>query len=130
MRAGGSLTFLTGGTRARAQLGLAAVTSTFAAVESLSQSVALELAPIRVNTIRPGFIDNDFWVVLPAATVEEIRVKVRANFPARRLGTAADIGHAAVFLMTNPYVTGTVLEVSGGDSTASSHTMRARIVPD
>ena len=113
--AGGSMTFLTGGTGARAKLGLAAVTSTFAAVEALSQSLALELAPIRVNTIRPGFIDTDFWDVLPAATVEDIRAKVRANFPARRLGTAADVGHAAVFLMTNPYVTGTVLEVSGGE---------------
>lgn len=30
-------------------------------------------------------------------------------------GTPADIGHAALFLMTNPYVTGTVLEVSGGE---------------
>jgi NAD(P)-dependent dehydrogenase (short-subunit alcohol dehydrogenase family) len=50
-----------------------------------------------------------------SATVEEIRAKVRARFPARRLGTAADIGHAAVFLMTNPYVTGTLLEVSGGE---------------
>lgn len=115
LRAGGSMTFLTGGIGARAKLGLAAVTSTFAAVESLSQSLALELAPIRVNTIRPGFINTDFWHALPASTVEEIRTKVRANFPARRLGTAADIGHAAVFLMTNPYVTETVLEVSGGE---------------
>ena len=115
LRAGGSMTFLTGGTGARAKLGLAAVTSTFAAVELLSQSLALELAPIRINTIRPGFIDTDFWDVLPSADVEEIRAKVRAKFPARRLGTAGDVGHAAVFLMTNPYVTGTVLEVSGGE---------------
>ena len=115
LKAGGSMTFLTGGAGARAKFGLAAVTPTFAAVESLSQSLALELAPIRVNTIRPGFVDTDFWDVLPAETVEEIRAKVRANFPARRLGTPADVGHAAVFLMTNPYVTGTVLEVSGGE---------------
>ena len=38
---------------------------------------------------------------------------VRAKFPARRLGQAAEVGHAAVFLMTNPYVTGTVLDVTG-----------------
>ena len=113
--AGGSMTFLSGGTGARAKLGLAAVTSTFAAVESLSQSLALELAPIRVNTIRPGFIDTDFWDVLPAEDVENIRAKVRATFPVQRLGVPADVGHAAVFLMTNPYVTGTVLEVSGGE---------------
>ena len=115
MLAGGSMTFLSGGTGARAKLGLAAVTSTFAAVESLSQSLALELAPIRVNTIRPGFIDTDFWDVLPAEDVENIRAKVRATFPVQRLGVPADVGHAAVFLMTNPYVTGTVLEVSGGE---------------
>ncbi|MGI4809493.1 MAG: hypothetical protein ACRYF2_15455 [Janthinobacterium lividum] len=41
--------------------------------------------------------------------------RVGANFPTRRPGTAADVGHAAVFLMTNPYVTGTVLEVSGSE---------------
>ena len=115
MQAGGSMTFLTGGTGARAKLGLAAVTATFAAVESLSQSLALELAPIRVNTIRPGFIDTNFWDVLPAEDVENIRAKVRATFPVQRLGMPVDVGHAAVFLMTNPYVTGTVLEVAGGE---------------
>jgi len=47
--------------------------------------------------------------------VENIRAKVRATFPVQRLGVPADMGHAAVFLMTNPYVTGTVLEVSGGE---------------
>jgi NAD(P)-dependent dehydrogenase (short-subunit alcohol dehydrogenase family) len=111
----GTITFLTGGTGARAKLGLAAVTSTFAAVDSLAQSLALELAPIRVNTIRPGFIDTEFWDDLPPEQVEAIRNKVSETFPARRVGTIADVGHAAVFLMTNPYVTGTVLEVSGGE---------------
>lgn len=112
---GGSMTFLTGGIGARAKLGLAAVTSTFAAVDALSQSLALELAPIRVNTIRPGFIDTEFWDALSPNEVETIRAKVKERFPARRVGTIADVGHAAVFLMTNPYVTGTVLEVSGGE---------------
>ncbi len=116
LEVGGSMTFLTGGTGAEAKLAsLAAVTPTFAAVESLSQSLALELAPIRVNTIRPGFIDTEFWDALPAEEREAVRAKVRSTFPARRLGAAADVGHAAVFLMTNPYVTGTVLDVSGGE---------------
>lgn len=111
----GSITFLTGGTGARAKLGLAAVTSVFSAVEALSGSLALELAPVRVNTIRPGFVETEFWNFLSEKQREEIRAKVRAKFPVRRLGMPADIGHAALFLMTNPYVTGTVLEVSGGE---------------
>jgi NAD(P)-dependent dehydrogenase (short-subunit alcohol dehydrogenase family) len=111
----GSITLLTGGTAARAKLGLAAVTSVFSAVEALSGSLALELAPVRVNTIRPGFVETEWWNFLSDAQREEIRAKVRAKFPSRRLGTPADIGHAALFLMTNPYVTGTVLEVGGGE---------------
>jgi len=115
LAAGGSMTFLTGGIGAKAKPGLAAVTSTFAAVDTLSRSLALDLAPIRVNTIRPGFVDTEFWDALSPEDVEALRHKVETTFPARRIGTIADIGHAAVFLMTNPYVTGTVLEVSGGE---------------
>ena len=111
----GSITFLTGGIAARSKLGMTAVTSTFAAVEALTRSLALELGPVRVNAIRPGFIDTDLWNFLSPTDAADVREKVRANFPARRIGRPADVGHAAVFLMTNPYVTGTVLEVSGGE---------------
>jgi NAD(P)-dependent dehydrogenase (short-subunit alcohol dehydrogenase family) len=55
------------------------------------------------------------WSFLDDAAREELRRKVRETFPTRRIGTIEDIGHAAVFLMTNPYVTGAVLEVSGGE---------------
>ena len=111
----GSITFMTGGIAARPKIGMTAVTSAFAAVEALGRSLALELGPIRVNTIRPGFIDTDFWTLLPEAQAAAVREKVRTQFPARRLGQPSDIGHAAVFLMTNPYVTGTVLDVTGGE---------------
>lgn len=120
LRPGGSITFLTGGMATRPKLGFTAVTSAFAAVEALSGSLALELAPTRVNTIRPGFIDTDMWSFLPTEHRDGMRQKVQETFPARRVGKAADIGHAALFLMTNPYVTGTVLEVSGGENLVPS----------
>lgn len=120
LRAGGSITFLTGGMATRPKIGFAAVTSTFAALEALSGSLALELAPTRVNTIRPGFIDTDMWSFLPAEHRDGLRKKVEETFPSRRAGKAQDIGHAALFLMTNPYVTGTVLEVSGGENLVPS----------
>lgn len=120
LRSGGSITFLTGGMAARPKIGFAAVTSTFAAVEALSGSLALELAPTRVNTIRPGFIDTDMWSFLPAEHRDGLRKKVEDTFPSRRVGKAQDIGHAALFLMTNPYVTGAVIEVSGGENLVPS----------
>lgn len=120
LKAGGSITFLTGGVAARAKSGLAAVVAAFAAVESLSGSLALELAPTRVNTIRPGYVDTDLWSGLSDSERIDLKEKVRSTFPARRAGTSDDIGHAALFLMSNPYVTGTVIEVSGGENLVPS----------
>jgi NAD(P)-dependent dehydrogenase (short-subunit alcohol dehydrogenase family) len=120
LRAGGTITFFTGGAAVRPKLGFTAPSTAFVAVEALSGSLALELAPVRVNTIRPGFVDTDMWSILPADVRNGLRDKVRENFPARRAGTAADIAHAALFLMTNPYVTGTVIEVTGGENLVPS----------
>jgi NAD(P)-dependent dehydrogenase (short-subunit alcohol dehydrogenase family) len=116
MRAGGSITFLTGGAAIRPRPGIAMVTATFAALESLSTALALELGPIRVNTLRPGVIDTDMWSFLDESARDKLRAKVRETFPVRRIGTIEDVGHAAVFLMTNPYMTGAVLEISGGET--------------
>jgi NAD(P)-dependent dehydrogenase (short-subunit alcohol dehydrogenase family) len=59
VRPGGSITFLSGGLAARPDPGTAMVASAFAAVEALGRAQAVELAPLRVNTIRPGFVDSD-----------------------------------------------------------------------
>jgi NAD(P)-dependent dehydrogenase (short-subunit alcohol dehydrogenase family) len=120
LRPNGTITFLSGGMAARPKLGFTAVTSAFAAVEALASSLAVELAPTRVNTIRPGFIDTDMWAFLPAEVRAGLKKGVEASFPARRAGKVEDVAHAALFLMTNPYVTGTVLEVSGGENLVSS----------
>ncbi len=115
LAADGSITFLTGGSAARSKIGLTAITSAYSAVEALARSLALELGPIRVNTLRPGFIDTSMWDFLSGAEVAALRERVRERFPTRRLGTPADVGHAAVFLMANPYVTGTAIEITGGE---------------
>lgn len=120
LRAGGSMSFLSGGMAVRPKPGFAAVTASFAAVEALAASLAVELAPTRVNTIRPGYVETDMWNFLPAEVRAGMSQQVAASFPARRAGQAADIAHAALFLMTNPYVTGTVLEVTGGETLVNS----------
>jgi NAD(P)-dependent dehydrogenase (short-subunit alcohol dehydrogenase family) len=112
--AGGSITFLSGGLAVRPEAGRAMVTAAFAAVEALGRALAVELSPTRVNTIRPGFIDSSMWSFLDDSERERMREEQRASLPARRVGDVEDIGQAAVFLMTSPYVTGAVLEVNGG----------------
>jgi len=115
LRAGGSITFVTGVAAVKPRAGMAMVSVAFAAVEALARALAIELGPVRVNTIRPGLIDSDMWSFLDATARGELHAKVTAMFPVHRVGAPADIGHAAIFLMTNPYVTGSVLEVTGGE---------------
>jgi len=112
----GSITFVTGGAAVRPRAGITTLTAAFAALEALSQALALELGPLRVNTLRPGLVDSEMWNFLDEAAREQLRQKAREQFPVRRIGSIEDIGHAALFLMTNSYVTGTVLEVSGGET--------------
>jgi NAD(P)-dependent dehydrogenase (short-subunit alcohol dehydrogenase family) len=116
MRTGGSITFLTGGAAIRPRSGISIISAAFSALESLTRSLAIELGPLRVNTIRPGYTDSEMWSFLDDNAREQLRRKVRAAMPVRRIGTVDDIGHAAVFLMTNPQVTGSILEITGGET--------------
>jgi NAD(P)-dependent dehydrogenase (short-subunit alcohol dehydrogenase family) len=116
MRAGGSITFVTGAAVVRPPRNAAMVTAAFAAVEVLSRALALELGPLRVNTIRPGYTDSEMWSSLSDADRDDLRRRVADAIPVGRIGTPEDIAHAAVFLMTSRQTTGAVVEVSGGET--------------
>jgi NAD(P)-dependent dehydrogenase (short-subunit alcohol dehydrogenase family) len=120
MRAGGSITFVTGVAVVRPPGNAAMVTAAFAAIEALSRALALELGPLRVNTIRPGYTDSEMWSGLSDAERDDLRRRVADALPVGRMGTPGDIAHAAVFLMTSRQTTGAVLEVSGGESLVDS----------
>jgi NAD(P)-dependent dehydrogenase (short-subunit alcohol dehydrogenase family) len=116
MRKGGSITFTTGGLVVRPRVGASVMMVAFAGLEALTRALALELGPTRVNSIRPGVIDSEMWAGMPQAEHEAFFALAAERFPA---GQINDIGKAAVFLMTNDFVTGAVLEVSGGETLVS-----------
>jgi NAD(P)-dependent dehydrogenase (short-subunit alcohol dehydrogenase family) len=116
LRRKGSITFVTGGAAARAPARGSMITAAFAALEALTRALAVELGPQRVNAIRPGYTDSDMWSYLSETERDELRRRVAEAMPVRRMGTPDDVAHAAVFLMTNPQVTGAVLEVTGGET--------------
>jgi NAD(P)-dependent dehydrogenase (short-subunit alcohol dehydrogenase family) len=116
MAASGSITFVTGGAAVRPPAHGSMITAAFAAVEALTRALAIELGPRRVNTIRSGYTDSNMWSYLPDVRRRELRRRVAEAMPVGRMGTPDDVAHAAVFLMTNPQVTGAVLEVTGGET--------------
>jgi NAD(P)-dependent dehydrogenase (short-subunit alcohol dehydrogenase family) len=80
-------------------------------VEGLVHSMALELAPMRVNALHPGIIgDSPFWADKPAAVLEAYESRT----PGGKLATMADIVDATMFLLNNRGVSGTSLYVDRG----------------
>jgi 3-oxoacyl-[acyl-carrier protein] reductase len=80
----------------------------------LTKSLAHEVGSrnITVNAIAPGFIETDMTQVLS----QELRDKMIANTPLRRIGTPDDVAHAVKFLVSDEasFITGHVLDVNGG----------------
>lgn len=116
LRSRGSITFVTGGSVVRPRAGASMITAAFAAVEGLTRALAVELGPLRVNAIRPSYTDTEFWSFLSDQEREDFRRRVAETAPVRRAGTPQDVAQGAIFLMTNPQVTGTILEITGGDT--------------
>lgn len=114
----GSLTFFSGYASARPVPGAGAAAAAGAGIEALARTLAVELAPVRVNTVRAGSTDTPLLRQLLGGADDTALAAVGATLPVRRIATPAETAAVAIFLMTHPYVTGSVLTADGGASIA------------
>ena len=114
MTEGGSITFMSGTAAQRPILGASVATASCSAVEGFARALAVDLAPIRVNTIQPGYVDPPLLDGLLGVRRAEILAAVAAKLPVRRIGRAEEVADAVLFLMKNGYVTGITLTIDGG----------------
>ena len=114
VRPGGTLLFMgcTGGRRTAA--GLAFTAALTAALPAMAKSLALEVAPVRVNLIAAGFVDTPLSASLLSDRIGELREQLRTTLPIGRLIGPADVAALAVHLMTNTAVTGATFDIDGG----------------
>jgi NAD(P)-dependent dehydrogenase (short-subunit alcohol dehydrogenase family) len=115
MNPGGSFVLFSGVNAFKVNVGYLGVAITNGAVDFLTRSLALELAPLRVNTISPGVIDTGAWDSLGQEGKREYFELVSASNPARRIGTSDDVANAVLFAMTNTFLTGVTLKIDGGE---------------
>ncbi|HEY2126798.1 MAG TPA: SDR family oxidoreductase [Streptosporangiaceae bacterium] len=115
MTDGGSFVIFSGAAATKITVGTLAVAITNAAADTLARSLALELAPIRVNAISPGVIDTSAWDCLGEQGKADYFAEMRQRNPARRIGTPTDVAQAVVFAMTNTFLTGQTLHIDGGE---------------
>jgi NAD(P)-dependent dehydrogenase (short-subunit alcohol dehydrogenase family) len=87
------------------------VTTVNGGVSTMIRSLAIQLAPIRVNAIHPAIVgDSPFWAQTPPEVLEAFR----ARTPLGRLVEIDDVAHATEFLLENRAVNAVNLNVDGG----------------
>jgi NAD(P)-dependent dehydrogenase (short-subunit alcohol dehydrogenase family) len=114
IRAGGSLTLVSGFLSIRPRPNAAIVSAANGALESLTRALALELAPVRVNCVSPGIIDTPIRAAMSEAARREMLAKTAASLPVGRVGLSEDVAQQILALMNNGFATGSIIYLDGG----------------
>ena len=119
VRPGGTLLFMSGTGGRRIGVGYSIISSATAAMPALIASLAVEIAPIRVNLIAPGFVDTPLSASLLGDQLEQRREQLRTTLPIGRVVGPEDVAALAVHLMTNTALTGATYDIDGGQHLVS-----------
>ena len=106
-----SIVLFGGQAKERPYPGSTTVSTVNGGIATMVHTLAVELAPLRVNAIHPGIVgDSPAWSGKPPEVLERVRVRT----PTGRLPTMADIAGAVLFLLDNQSVNGVNLSLDGG----------------
>jgi NAD(P)-dependent dehydrogenase (short-subunit alcohol dehydrogenase family) len=105
----GSITMLSGASAMKPPEATSLAAAANASIVSFAKALAIELAPVRVNSLMPGPVETP----LHGENLERVRAWA-STLPAQHFGQPQDIAQAAILLMTNPYITGHNLVIDGG----------------
>jgi NAD(P)-dependent dehydrogenase (short-subunit alcohol dehydrogenase family) len=119
VRDGGSLTFMSGTGARHPAPGLTIAGTLSVGLPTLIENLALELAPIRVNLLAPGFVDTPLSAAILGDDLDARRDELRKTLPIRRVIGPEDVAALAVHLMTNSALTGATFDIDGGQQLLS-----------
>ncbi|WP_329085942.1 SDR family oxidoreductase [Actinomadura citrea] len=114
MRPGGTLLLMGGTGGRRIHRGLGLISAATAALPPFTATLALELAPVRVNLIAAGFVDTPLSASLLGDRLDERRNELRSTLPIGRVVGPADVAALAVHIMANTALTGATYDIDGG----------------
>lgn len=118
IKAGGSLSVLTGFLGTRPVAGRALMGAINASLDNLVKGLALELKPVRVNAVSPGMINSSMWAEMDEAARSAMFAKAANTYPAGRVGEPDEIARQLLLLAATGFATGTVVLLDGGASIA------------
>ena len=120
VRPGGTLLFIGGTGARRPGVNLTIGSAITNALPAMIASLALEIAPVRVNLIAPGFVDTPLSASLLGDQLEKRREELRTKLPIGRVIGPEDVAALAVHVMANTALTGATFDVDGGQQYAGA----------
>ncbi|MFC0399482.1 SDR family oxidoreductase [Paraburkholderia rhizosphaerae] len=114
LRPGGSITLTSGVASSRPMPTWTIPSSLLGAMESLTRALAVELAPLRVNAVKPGVVRTNLWSNMTEEDRNGLYEVVGNKLPVQRVGEASEVANAYLYLMQQGYSTGQVIVVDGG----------------
>ncbi len=113
----GSMTFTSGINKDRPPVPGGSVVSAIAGSFSyFAHALSLELAPMRVNVISPGWVDTPMFDKLAGEAKSSYFESMADRLPVGRIATPADVAPAYVFAMESDFTTGQTIRIDGGQS--------------
>lgn len=110
----GSILFFGGFIGYKAMKNASVVALINSGLEGLTKTLALELAPLRVNLISPGMVDTGKWDPLPTEEKQKAKIAAGLTYPVQRVGEPYDLASVALMALENTFMTGSVITVDGG----------------
>ena len=114
INAGGSISLISGTASLRPGAGWSVASSICGAMEGFVRAMAVELAPIRLNSVVPGVIKTNLWGSMSDADREGLYRSQADSLLLKRVGEAEDIALAFVYLMKQSFTTGQNIVIDGG----------------
>jgi len=120
----GAIVNVSSGAATSARQGAAGYSGSKAAINMLTQALAIELGPhrIRVNAVAPGLVTDTALTVADPTLTPYMHMMLDMT-PLGRTGVPADIAEVIAFVSSerNAWMTGSIVEVSGGSHTGRPH---------
>jgi NAD(P)-dependent dehydrogenase (short-subunit alcohol dehydrogenase family) len=110
----GSICLTSGIASMRPGKGWAVASAICGAMEGLVRALAVELAPVRVNSVVPGVVRTNLWASMAEADREGLYAAVGSSSLVKRVGEAEDIAQGFLYLMKQRLGTGQNIVIDGG----------------
>jgi NAD(P)-dependent dehydrogenase (short-subunit alcohol dehydrogenase family) len=114
LRKDGSIVMVIGGAARKAIAGTSGVAAVNGAILAMGRTMAIELAPLRVNIISPGLVDTPAYNWMNEEQKEIFFKQMGGQLPVGRVGKPEEIAHVIETVLDNNYITGAIIDVDGG----------------